>query len=147
MHSVILLRNVILSADKDCLDLLETLRWNGEPICPYCESVRVTPVPAERRHRCNNCNTAFSVTVGTIFHRTHLPLPKWFAAILLILDARKPISARRLARQLDIDKNTAWRLNTRVHMAMLEPSQRDLLLEIADISETFADTQTIDLNS
>jgi len=125
--------------DNDCLDFLETIRWNGEPICPYCDSERVTATPKERRRRCNNCNTAFSVTVGTIFHRTHLPLPKWFAAISLILDARTPIPARHLARQLSIDKNTAWRIGRRIHAAMLEPSQRDLLLEIADLSETYAD--------
>jgi transposase-like protein len=125
--------------DRDCLDLLESVRWNGEPICPYCDSGRVTATPKERRHRCNNCNTAFSVTVGTIFHRTHLPLPKWFAAISLILDARTPIPARHLAQQIGIDKNTAWRIGTRIRAAMLEPSQRDLLLEIADLSETYAD--------
>jgi orotate phosphoribosyltransferase-like protein len=63
-------------------------------------------------------------------------LQKWFAAISRILDARRPISARRLAQQLDINKNTAWYLNTRIRTAMLEPSQRDLLLEIADITES-----------
>jgi transposase-like protein len=92
-------------------------------------------MPKERRHRCNNCNTAFSVTVGTIFHRTHLPLRKWFTAISLILDAREPISARCLAKRLGVNKNTAWRLDMRIRVAMLEPSQRDLLLEIADINE------------
>jgi transposase-like protein len=92
-------------------------------------------MPKERRHRCNNCNTAFSVTVGTVFHRTHLPLGKWFAAISLILDARKPISARHLALQLDINKNTAWHLNRRIGVALLEPSQRDLLLEIAEFND------------
>jgi transposase-like protein len=135
----IVLRGMNLLPDRDCLDFLESVRWNGRPICPYCHSERVTATPKERRHRCNNCNTAFSVTVGTIFHRTHLPLPKWFAAISLIFDATTPIPARHLAQQLGIDKNTAWRISTRIHAALLEPSQRDLLLEIADLSETYAD--------
>jgi DNA-binding IclR family transcriptional regulator len=74
--------------------------------------------------------------VGTVFHRTHLPLRKWFAAISLILDATDQITVRQLARQLGINKNTALRLNKQIAVAMLEPSQRDLLLEIADISET-----------
>lgn len=64
---------------------------------------------------------------------------KWFAAISLILDARKPISARNLARQLDTNKNTAWQLNRRIELALLEPSQRDILLEIADMNETYLD--------
>jgi transposase-like protein len=96
-------------------------------------------MPKERRHRCNNCNTAFSATVGTVFHCTHLPLRKWFAAVSFILDAREPISARNLARQLDINKNTAWQLNRRIGLALLEPSQRDILLEIADMNENYLD--------
>lgn len=111
-------------------------------MCPYCDSDRTTTVPKERRHRCNNCNTAFSATVGTVFHRTRLPLRTWFAAVSLILDARKPISARSLAQQLDINKNTAWLLDTRISKAMLDPSQRDLLLEIADVTEAHADNRT-----
>lgn len=97
-------------------------------------------MPKERRHRCNNCNTAFSVTVGTVFHRTHLPLRKWFAAISLILDAREPITVRHLAQELSINKNTAWHLNRRIGVALLEPSQRDLLLEIAEMNETLGAT-------
>jgi transposase-like protein len=112
------------------------MRWNGSPLCPYCSSIRVTTLQNQHRHHCNSCNTAFSVTVGTVFHRTHLPLRKWFAAISLILDATDQITVRHLARQLGINKNTALRLNKRIAVAMLEPSQRDLLLEIADISET-----------
>lgn len=127
-----------LPTEKDCLGFLEAARWGGEPDCPYCGSTRVTAVPTECRHRCNGCNTAFSVTVNTIFHRTRLSLRTWFAAISLILDAREPVPARRLARQLGVNKNTASRLNARIRVAMLEPSQRDLLLEIADMTETHA---------
>lgn len=126
-------------SDQDCLAFLETTRWNGKPICPYCDSDRTTVVPKERRHRCNGCNTAFSATVGTVFHRTRLPLRKWFVAISLILDAREPISARRLAQQIGVNRNTAWLLSTRIRLALLEPSQRDLLLDVADMNEAYLD--------
>lgn len=116
--------------EKDCLAYLEEIRWRGEPSCPYCLSDRITPRPTERRHRCNNCNTAFSITVGTPFQHTHLPLQKWFVAISLILNARKDFSARRLTRELGINRNTAWYLVTRVRKAMLEPSQRQLMQRI-----------------
>jgi transposase-like protein len=109
-------------------------------MCPYCKSDRTSTMPKERRHRCNNCNTAFSVTVGTVFHRTHLPLRKWFAAVSLILDAREQITVRRLAEVLSINKNTAWQLNRRIGIAMLEPGQRDLLLEIAQMHEELGAT-------
>lgn len=123
-------------SDQDCLAFLERTRWNGKPMCPYCDSERTTAVPKERRHRCNGCNTAFSATVGTVFHRTRLPLRKWFAAISLILDARKPISTRRLALQIGVNRNTAWYLGNRIRLALLEPRQRDLLLDIAEMNET-----------
>lgn len=135
-------RDVSLSSDNDCLVLLETIRWNGKPVCPYCGSLRITAIPKERRYRCNGCNTAFSATVGTIFHCTRLSLRKWFAAVSVVLEARKPISARRLAEQLNVNKNTGWYLNTRIRTAMLEPSQRDLLLEIADMNEVRAVERT-----
>jgi transposase-like protein len=126
-------------SDSHCLAFLESTRWSGQPICPYCGSERTSTMPRECRHRCNNCNTAFSVTVGTVFHGTHLPLRTWFAAISLILDARERLSVRQLARQLGTNKNTAWQLNRRIGVALLEPSQRDLLLEIAEMNETHSD--------
>src|SRR5215203_6873309 len=112
--SAILLPGMSAPTDNDCLAFLESIRWNGQPTCPYCASGRISTIPKERRHRCNNCNTAFSATVGTIFHRTHLPLQKWFVAISLVLDAREPISARQLARRVDVNKNTARHLNRRI---------------------------------
>lgn len=129
-------------SDKDCLAFLEAMRWNGSPICPYCDSGRTTTMPKECRHHCNNCNTAFSVTVGTVFHRTHLSLGIWFAAVSLILDTWKPIPARRLAQQLGINKNTAWYVSKRINEAMLDSSQRDLLLEIAEIAEIYMTRKT-----
>ena len=78
--------------EADCIRHLERVRWPKKAVCWYCKSENTTPVPAERRHHCNNCNTSFSVTVGTIFHHTHLPLQKWFLAVCLILNAKKGIS-------------------------------------------------------
>lgn len=123
--------------EADCIEYLEQIRWQGTPICPYCNSDRSTAVPNEHRHHCNSCNTSFSVTVGTIFHHTHLPLQKWFLAISLILNAKKGIAARQLARDLEINKNTAWSLAMRVRNAMAESEQRDLLQGLVEMDETY----------
>jgi len=118
---------------EDCIRYLEQISWVDGPICPYCgESERITSLPKEMRHHCNHCNTTFSVTVGTIFHRTRLPLQKWFLATSLILDSRKGVSVRQLAKILRINKNTAWYLSARINGGMLESSQRDLLLELGE---------------
>ena len=63
---------------EDCLAYLEKVRWNNVPTCPYCNSTNSTSFKKENRHHCNNCNTSYSVTVGTIFHKTKLDLQKWF---------------------------------------------------------------------
>lgn len=123
--------------EADCIAYLEQVRWHGKPICPYCKSDSTTPLPKEQRHHCNNCNTTFSVTVGTIFHHTHLPLQKWFLAISLILNAKKGISARQLARDLEVNKNSAWYLAMRIRKAMAEPDQRDLLEGLVEMDETY----------
>lgn len=121
--------------DSDCLNHLEKVRWPGGPRCPYCQSDRVTPIPAEHRHHCNSCNTSFSVTVGTIFHNTKLDLQKWFLAISLILNAKKGISSRQLARDIEVNKNTAWYMGMRVRRAMVE--QGELLRGIVEADETY----------
>jgi transposase-like protein len=121
--------------ESDCIAHIERVRWNGKPVCPYCKSERVTAVPSESRHHCNGCNTSFSATVNTIFHHTHLPLQKWFLAISLILNAKKGISCRQLARDLEVNKNTAWYMGMRIRNAMFE--QGELLKGIVEMDETY----------
>jgi transposase-like protein len=125
------------STQEACLDHLEQVRWKNRPICPYCKSNNSTALPNERRHHCNNCNTSYSVTVGTIFHKTHLDLQKWFLAISLILNAKKGISARQIARDIKVNKNTAWYLAMRIRRAMSEQGQKALLEGIIEMDETY----------
>lgn len=122
---------------ESCLEYLEQVRWKGQPTCPYCKSTNSTSAPKEQRHHCNNCNTSFSVTVGTIFHKTHLDFQKWFLAISLILNAKKGISARQLARDLEVNKNTAWYMAMRIRRAMNERWHRELLHGIIEMDETY----------
>lgn len=124
--------------DQDaCIDHLEKARWKGIPQCKYCKSTNSTKMEAERRYHCNGCKCSFSVTTGTIFHHTHLPLQKWFLAISLILNAKKGISARQLARDLDINKNTAWRISMQIRKAMSQSKDRELLTGIVECDETY----------
>ena len=120
---------------KDCIAYLEQARWNDLPRCPYCQSPRTARI--QHRHRCYNCLTSFSVTVGTIFHHTHLPIQKWFLAIILILNAKKSISALQLSRYLKVNKNTAWRIAMQIRKAMTQAEQRNLLTGIVEMDETY----------
>lgn len=113
---------------------LETLRWNGRPVCPYCQSVNVTSYKDELRHHCNTCKTTFSVTVQTIFHNTKLDLQKWFLALSFALNAKKGISARQLHRDIEVNKDTAWRMLMQIRKALLR--DRASLQGIVEVDET-----------
>ena len=121
--------------DGSCIAHLEKVRWSNQPQCPYCYSTNQTPLPKESRYHCNNCNTSFSVTVGTIFHDTKLDLQKWFLAVSLILNAKKGISSRQLSRDLEVNKDTAWRMQMQIRKAMAQDAT--LLKGIVEADETY----------
>ena len=73
----------------------------------------------------------------TIFHHTHLPLQKWFLAISIVLNAKKGISARQLGRDLQINKDTAWRIAMKIRQAMTQQTQRELLTGVVEMDETY----------
>ena len=118
-----------------CIAYLEQKRWNGKPVCPYCNSDNTNHLVKENRHHCNGCRKSFSATVGTIFHDSRLPLQKWFLAIALILNAKKGISSRQMARDLDLPVKTAWSINHRIRKAMKQDS--GLLSGIVEMDETY----------
>ena len=118
-----------------CITHLEKARWGDTPRCPYCQSTNTARTP--KRHRCYACKTSFSVTVGTIFHHTHMPLQKWFLAISLMLNAKKGLSALQLSRDLRVNKNTAWRIAMQIRKAMTQTEQRHLLTGIVEMDETY----------
>ena len=119
----------------NCLAHLEKVKWNNKPTCPYCKSFHSTKTKEDHRYHCNNCNTTYSVTVRTIFHKTKLDLQKWFLAISLMLNAKKGISARQLARDIEVNKNTAWYILMRLRKAFLESPE--LLNGIVEADETY----------
>ena len=101
----------------DCIRLIEKVRWSHKPICPHCNSHRITPMKKEFRYHCNSCNISFSVTVKTLFHNTRIPLQKWFAAIEIFKQNEKVISVRKLAEIIDVNKDTAWTMINRIKKA------------------------------
>lgn len=105
---------------EEYLALLEQIRWGGKPKCPYCESTNATAYKNERRYHCNECFTSYSVTVGTLFHKTHVELQKWFVAIHLVLNSPRSVSVRQLAKVIGVNKNTACYMIERIREAMKE---------------------------
>lgn len=118
---------------EECLTHLETIRWNETPTCPYCGSIKSTKYKNERRYRCNSCFTSYSVTVGTLFHKTHVDLHKWFRAILLLCKLNPDISVRKLAQEIQVNRATASLIANRVLGA--PPEQAEILMKIVHIFE------------
>jgi transposase-like protein len=123
-----ILLNVSMSED-DCIAFLQAIRWENKPVCPYCQSPKCCPIQNHRFH-CNTCNTAFSVTAQTLFHQTRLPLIKWFEAIAFVLKSSNHVSSRMLAITISVNRHTGYRILQRIDMALLDPTQRDLLYNI-----------------
>ncbi|MBW4674284.1 MAG: transposase [Desmonostoc geniculatum HA4340-LM1] len=120
---------------EECVALLEQIRWNGKPKCPYCESTNATAYKNERRYHCNECFTSYSVTVGTLFHKTHVELQKWFVAIHLMLNSPGGISVRQLAKEIGVNKNTACYMIERIRKAVHdEPEILQMFIEDNDVS-------------
>lgn len=118
--------------NDECISLLEQIRWGGKPQCPYCESTNATAYKSERRYHCNECFTSYSVTVGTLFHKTHVELQKWFIAIRLVLNSPGGVSVRQLAKEIGVNKNTACYMIERLYRAMNE--ECDLLQKLITLN-------------
>jgi len=122
---------------ESCIAQLEDLRWHGEPECPYCKSKRSSKRQESQRHICNSCNRSYSVLIGTIFESTKLPLPQWFLAISLMLNAKKGLSARQLSRDLGVNRKTGWYLQMRIREAMQDGDDGSLFNGIVEVDETY----------
>ena len=104
--------------EEQCRAVLARLRWRDGFVCPssghggHC-------VPARRRvYQCNRCKKQTSLTAGTIFHATKLPLTIWFAAIHLIVTAKNGISSVELSRRLGVKQPTAWTMKQKIMAVM-----------------------------
>lgn len=122
---------------KKCVQFLESLRWPNGIDCPRCQGRSIYKVSARHKHECNACRYQFSVTAGTIFHRTHLPLQKWLIATLLIVNAKKGISAKQLERDLNVTYKTAWYLAHRIRRAMKDSEIISKMQGIIQIDDTY----------
>lgn len=118
--------NVDFDTDKECRQALEELRWPKGVRCLRCNSEKISRISTRKQYDCDSCRYRFSVTTGTLFHDSHLPLAKWFLAILLMCEAKKGISANQMKRTLGVAHKTAWYLCHRIREAMKETNPEPL---------------------
>jgi transposase-like protein len=119
---------------------LEKIRWPDGPVCPHCGAFgnhyRLEGKGGEKGTKARKgllkccepkCRKQFSVTVGTVFERSHIPLSKWLAAAYLLCSSKKGISAHQLHRTLGVTYKTAWFLAHRIRLAMADTGPKGLM--------------------
>jgi transposase-like protein len=127
-----------LQTEEQCLDFLERRRWPNGVRCPQCGNDKVSRITRTvdltksrtekkqnkrtRLYACleTTCKYRFTPTVGTMFHDSHLPLTKWFAAVALIVHAKKGMSAKQMQRHLAVSYRTAWYMGHRIRKSMAD---------------------------
>ncbi|MGA2980873.1 MAG: IS1595 family transposase [Terriglobales bacterium] len=140
--------NRLYSTDEDCREILTRLRWPEGVECPRCKNRNVWWVDSRKQFTCSECSYQFSVTTGTIFNDSHLPLPIWFMAVLLLCEAKKGMSASQLKRTIwGLHKGsykTAWYLCHRIRAAM-NGAERPMLDGTVEMDETYVGGKQRDL--
>jgi len=101
---------------------LESILWPDGPVCPKCGNIGQAYKLKARvgLRRCGACKADFTVTVGTVFERSHVELHKWFQAAYLMASSKKGVSAHQLHRLLGVTYKTAWFMAHRIREAMRE---------------------------
>jgi transposase-like protein len=132
-RSKIDLRNPIFHDDNAAREYLETVLWPQGPVCPRCGVTgdRITKMVGKSLrpgvYNCKDCRKPFSVTVGTVMERSHIPLSKWVLATRLMAASKKSMSAHQLHRMMDVSYEAAWFLFHRLREAANDISGADPL--------------------
>lgn len=120
------LTEVQFQTEEQARKFLEDIRWHNGIVCPHCgvidEHYRLNGTAARKGLlKCKDCRKQFSVTVGTLFERSHIPLNKWLLATFLMCSSKKGMSSHQLHRILGLTYKTAWFMTHRLREAMKDP--------------------------
>jgi transposase-like protein len=134
------------SNEDTARELLENLRWKDGVSCPHCDAIGAYKIEAKAGSKsgarkglwkCSTCRKQFSVTVGTIFEASRIPLNKWLLAIHLLCSSKKGMSAHQLHRMLGITYKSAWFLAHRIRYAMTGDGLFSKLSGTVEVDETY----------
>lgn len=134
--------------EKTCYEFLGQQIWDGVAVCPHCNSDQIYITKTRSKNplkqdvpefRCaeKGCSKNFSVTVGTIFEASKLPLRTWYAAIWLCTTSSKGVSSLNLSKQLNITQKSAWFILSRIREMFKETDPGMLMSGIVEVDETF----------
>ena len=119
--------------EEACEEALARVRWPNGFICPVCGGKEYSGITSRKIYQCKHCQHQTSVTSGTIFHSTNLPLVKWFWAIYLCASDKGGISSLRLSKHLSVTWRTAHRILHKIRTVM---AHRDSIYRLESLIES-----------
>jgi transposase-like protein len=144
----------LISLSKECADedkareLFERLRWPHGAVCPHCKNdgnaktiSKLTPkagskTPARKGvYFCGACRKQFTVTIGTVFEGSHIPISKWLMALFIIGSSKKAISSHQIHRMLKITYKSAWFMTHSIRFALGNDNSK--LSGVVEVDETY----------
>jgi transposase-like protein len=125
------LSNPIFHDADTAREWLEVRIWKDGRTCPHCGVIDQSTLLQGASHRpglyqCNACRQPFTVTVGSLYERSHIPLNKWLAATHLLMASKKGMSALQISRMLDLPYKTAWFMMHRIRESLTETARSAL---------------------
>jgi transposase-like protein len=140
-----ILSNPIFHDETTAREWLERELWPNGPVCPHCGATGEATSLKGKAHRpglyqCNTCREQFTVTVGTLYERSKIPLNKWLAATHLMMASKKGMSALEIGRLLSLSKKTAWFLCHRIRESLRETKPESPLggqNKVVEVDETY----------
>ncbi len=124
------------SDEQVCRQYLECKRWNGQVTCLHCKHDAVMRLGDGKTYKCKKCRRKFSLTSGTIFQDSNLPLSIWLPAIYMMSSHWKGISSVQLAKHLGIQQTTAWYMGQRVRK-MIAAKNMEMLAGVVEVDESY----------
>ncbi|MEX2162580.1 MAG: IS1595 family transposase [Anaerolineales bacterium] len=138
---------IVRLSEDEAREVIEGIRWANGVYCPKCGSLKgawkLESKPNSKNkvrpglYKCKDCRKTFTVTVGSIFEDSHIPLTKWLAALYLMCASNKGMSAHQLHRQLKVTYKTAWFMAHRIRLAMKEGPLATKLSGTVEVDETY----------
>jgi transposase-like protein len=125
------------ASEQQCREALYNLRWPKGYICPECGNTTGCELKKRAIYQCHKCHHQTSLTAGTIFHGTKLPLTKWFLAVYLLTQRKKSTSALQLSREIAVNYNTAWKIKHKLMQVMMERERGKKLSGRIEIDDAY----------
>ena len=123
--------------EEQCHSALFKWRWGNGFNCPVCGHTGFCKITTRNLYQCHHCHRQTTVTSGTIFEHTKLPLTTWFLGMYLLTQTKNGISGLELKRQLGIGYNAAWRMKHKILQVMMERDNSKPLSGIIQLDDAY----------